>query len=55
MQSAPDENYLNICKFRTIQYLIIVDEVIPLDLKNGSQVLLLDCSEKLDMVAVELA
>ena len=51
-QSAPDENYLNIYRLRTIQYFIVGDVVLPLDLKSGSQVPLLDSSEKLDMVTV---
>ena len=50
--TAPDENYLNICRFRTIHYFIVGDVVIPFDLKNGSQLPLLDCSENLDMVPV---
>ena len=50
-QYVPDES--NLDRFRAIPYLIVCDDVaIPPDLKNGSQVPLLDCTEELDMMMV---
>ena len=43
-QSVPNENNLNIRKFCPIQYLLVRDKVIPTDLKNWSQVPLLEGS-----------
>ena len=53
--SVPDESNLDIFRFSEIQYLIVCDVVIPPDLKNGSQVPLLDCSEELDMMTVRVS
>lgn len=53
IQSVPDESYLDFCRFRAIHYLIVCDVGIPTNVKNGSQVPLLDCSQEFDMMMVQ--